>query len=232
MMIGTCERVRSSRHTSTPEMRGSITSSSTSAGRTASKRAIASAPSAATSTRNPSRSSAMRSASRYDCSSSTTRISGASGIRRSSCCADCSAADSGSSGNTNRNVEPWPFDRLHGDVAAVGAARRGARSRARGRCHRCRGSGPGRPGRTARRSARGRGSGCRCRRRAPRPRPSRRCSAVLTVTGPPCSEYFTALSMRLASALTTCRRSHETSAPVTPGCTCRLMPAAAAAGRS
>ena len=27
------------------------------------------------------------------------------------------------------------------------------------------------------------------------------CSAVLTVTGLPCSEYFTALSMRLAIAL-------------------------------
>ncbi len=32
MMIGTCDRVRISRHTSTPEMRGSITSSSTSCG--------------------------------------------------------------------------------------------------------------------------------------------------------------------------------------------------------
>ena len=82
MMIGTCERVRISRHTSTPEIRGNITSSSTSCGLLASNISIASAPSAAVSTRNPSRSSATRSASRYDCSSSTTRISGASAIRR------------------------------------------------------------------------------------------------------------------------------------------------------
>ena len=58
MMIGTRDRARSSRHTSTPEIFGSITSSSTSAGRVASKRAIASGPSAAVSTRKPSRCSA------------------------------------------------------------------------------------------------------------------------------------------------------------------------------
>ena len=220
MMIGTCERVRSSRHTSTPEIRGSITSSSTSAGRTASKRAIASAPSAATSTRKPSRSSATRRASRYDCSSSTTRINGASGI---------------SGDLLVRSTAPRArsaFERQHEAGTSIPALRRDStvtsppcacatwrtidepEPGAAGR----RDSGPGRPGRSARRCARGRGSGCRSPA-SPRltPPPRSPCSAVLTVTGLPGSEYFTALSRRLAIALTTWRRSHATSAPVTPG---------------
>ena len=60
MMIGTCDFARIWRHTSTPEIRGSMTSSSTSPGRTASNRSSASGPSTATSTRKPSRSSATR----------------------------------------------------------------------------------------------------------------------------------------------------------------------------
>ena len=54
--------------------------------------------------------------------------------------------------------------------------RRGARSTGRGRCRRSRGCGPGRPGRSARRSVRGRGPGCRCpgRARDARPPPSLR----------------------------------------------------------
>ena len=48
---------------------------------------------------------------------------------------------------------------------------RGARWRARGRCRRSGGCGPGRRGRSARRCARGRRSGCRCRGLRPRARP-------------------------------------------------------------
>ena len=55
MMIGTVERRRSSRHTSTPDTLGSITSSSTRSGWTASNTSRASAPSRAICTRNPSR---------------------------------------------------------------------------------------------------------------------------------------------------------------------------------
>ena len=83
MMIGTRDRERISRHTSMPEILGSITSSSTSAGCVASNRSSASAPSAAVSTRKPSRCSATASASRYDCSSSTTRIERRIGHRSS-----------------------------------------------------------------------------------------------------------------------------------------------------
>src|SRR3546814_7809381 len=53
----TCERFRSSRHTSMPETFGSITSSSTTSGRTASNISSAASPSLATCTRKPSRDS-------------------------------------------------------------------------------------------------------------------------------------------------------------------------------
>ena len=109
-----------SRHTSTPEIFGSITSSSTSAGRVASKRAIASGPSAAVSTRKPSRWSATDSASRYDCSSSTTRISGGSAIttppgteRRTRGRVRCRC------GHLQRERRALTFTRLDRDVAAV-----------------------------------------------------------------------------------------------------------------
>ena len=55
MMIGTWLFLRSCRHTSMPEILGSITSSRTRSGRTMSKRSRASYPSTATSTGNPSR---------------------------------------------------------------------------------------------------------------------------------------------------------------------------------
>ena len=74
MMIGTDERRRSSRHTSMPDTLGSITSSSTRSGFTASKMSSASAPSRATWTRNPSRLSPTVRASTKESSSSTTRI--------------------------------------------------------------------------------------------------------------------------------------------------------------
>ena len=63
------------------------------------------------------------------------------------------------------NVEPSPSADSTRDLAPVVARRRGGRWRGRGRCRRSRGCGPGRPGRSARRCARGRGAGCRCRGR-------------------------------------------------------------------
>src|SRR5687768_15292426 len=72
MMIGTCERRRSSRHTSMPETLGSMTSSSTMSGRVESNRARASAPSRAACTRKPSRFRPTVRASTKDSSSSTT----------------------------------------------------------------------------------------------------------------------------------------------------------------
>src|SRR3954468_10463403 len=72
MMIGTADRARSARHTSMPESLGSITSSSTMSGRTASNTSSASLPSRATWTRNPSRLSPTVRASTKLSSSSTT----------------------------------------------------------------------------------------------------------------------------------------------------------------
>src|SRR5713101_8308006 len=79
MMIGARERVRSSRQTSMPESRGSITSRSTRSGCTASKSSIASTPSRATRTRKPSRLRPTTRASMNDSSSSTTSTVGGSG---------------------------------------------------------------------------------------------------------------------------------------------------------
>ncbi len=64
MMIGIDDERRISRHTSMPDIPGSIRSSSTRSGFEAWKRRRASGPSAATSTPNPSRRSAVLSASR------------------------------------------------------------------------------------------------------------------------------------------------------------------------
>ena len=72
MMIGTWLRLRSWRHTSMPLIRGSITSSSTMSGATASNMSSACGPSDATSTRKPSRAKPMRKASTKLISSSTT----------------------------------------------------------------------------------------------------------------------------------------------------------------
>jgi hypothetical protein len=76
MMIGTWVRRRSCRHTSMPDTRGSITSSSTRSGLTMSNRFSASMPSRAISTRNPSRLSPTLSASMKLSSSSTTSTVG------------------------------------------------------------------------------------------------------------------------------------------------------------
>ena len=86
MMIGTEERRRSSRHTSMPDTLGSITSSSTRSGPTASNTSSASAPSRATLTRKPSRFNPTVRASTKESSSSTTRMV-ASGVLmwRSTC---------------------------------------------------------------------------------------------------------------------------------------------------
>src|SRR5215471_12427190 len=119
MMIGTRERARSSRHTSIPEIFGSITSRSTSAGRAASKRSIASGPSAAVSTRKPSRCSATASASRYDCSSSTTRIRGGSAIIPPSVRFRVTARAAVRERDVERERRTLAFARLHGDLAAV-----------------------------------------------------------------------------------------------------------------
>src|SRR5690606_24917411 len=86
MMIGTWDRLRSSRHTSTPEMCGSITSSSTRSGCTASNTSSASAPSRATLTRNPSRLSPMVRASTKESSSSTTSTVGSGALMVLSAC--------------------------------------------------------------------------------------------------------------------------------------------------
>src|SRR5215212_9696216 len=72
MMMGTDDLARSCRHTSTPETRGSMRSSSTRSGSTRSKSSRASAPSRATWTRKPSRCSPTVSASTNESSSSTT----------------------------------------------------------------------------------------------------------------------------------------------------------------
>ena len=74
MMIGTDERVRSSRHTSVPGRPGSIRSSSTRSAPSRSKAASASRPSAAISVSYPSRRSRNESGSLSDGSSSTIRM--------------------------------------------------------------------------------------------------------------------------------------------------------------
>src|SRR6476620_5346973 len=72
MMMGTWLRLRSWRHTSMPDTLGSITSSRTRSGLTASNRSSAWAPSRATCTRKPSRRSPTVRASMKLSSSSTT----------------------------------------------------------------------------------------------------------------------------------------------------------------
>ena len=70
MMMGTRERVRIDRQTSTPDILGSIRSKRRMSGSVSSYRRSASAPSRATMTRNPSLVSPMTSASMKDSSSS------------------------------------------------------------------------------------------------------------------------------------------------------------------
>ncbi len=72
MMIGTDDRARMERHTSIPESRGSMRSSSTRSGLTEAKSRRASLPSRATVTSKPSRVSPMTSASMNDSSSSAS----------------------------------------------------------------------------------------------------------------------------------------------------------------
>ena len=218
MMIGTCERVRISRHTSTPEMRGSITSSSTSCGlRGVEPLDRLGAVGGHLDTeafaleRDPQR-VAVRLLVVDDEDERATRPSG--DLLPSDACLRRSSS---AIGMASRNVEPSPLDRLDGDVAAVRLRRRGARWRARARCRRSCGSAPGRPGRSARRSARGRRGGIPMpwSRHCDRER-DRRSTAVSTSTVLPGSEYFTALSSRFVIALTTWRRSHATIASPSP----------------
>ncbi len=97
-----------------------MTSSNTRAGRVASKRSIASGPSAAVSTRKPSRCSATASASRYDCSSSTTRIRGGSAIGPPwLVLRPMTARRAVGERYVERERGAFAFARLHGDFAAV-----------------------------------------------------------------------------------------------------------------
>ena len=73
MMMGTLERVRMVRHTSMPDILGSIRSSRRMSGAVSSKSCSASLPSRATVTRNPSLVRPMTSASMKDSSSSASR---------------------------------------------------------------------------------------------------------------------------------------------------------------
>ena len=101
--------MRISRHTSTPEIRGSMTSSSTSAGRTASKRAIASAPSAAVSTTEPFAFERDATARRGTTARRRRRGSTVdSAIRRSPAVRTAPRPIRAASGRMKRNVEPSP----------------------------------------------------------------------------------------------------------------------------
>ena len=208
MMIGTCERVRISRHTSTPRSAAASRRGARGCGRPASNRSIASAPSAAASTRNPSRSSATRKRVAVRLLVVDDEDQRRIGHQANSRFVDpVDDVDTGASGTPSGTSSP-ALRSTRRSPRRRAPARRGGRWRDRDRCRPCRDCGPGRPGRSARRSARGRRAGSRCRGRAPRTPRRRRRGTTDISTVLPRSEYFTALSSRLVSALTTCRRSH------------------------
>ena len=208
MMIGTCERRADLAAHVDARDPGSITSSRTSAGRTASKRSSASTPSAAVSTRKPSRCRARpRSASRYDCSSSTTRISGGSAI--SALLDEVSGATAAVTiGIREPERRALALARLDGDVAAVRL----------GDVADDREPEPGAAGAAAAGlvdAVEALEDPLEVARRDPDAvvadldrRPSRRRPRALHRDRLPGSEYLTALSSRFAIALTTWRRSH------------------------
>ncbi len=208
MMIGTVLFVRSWRQTSIPEMRGSITSSSTRSGRTASNRSSASAPSVATSTRNPSRFSPTWSASTkrllvLDQQHRGHRAHDDSSLGASRVGDGCGGCADGTSS--------LPPRRTDGHLARRDWSPRGGRSTVRGRCHRSRGCAPGRPDRSVRTRGRGRARGCRSPWSLDAELdPRRRSASARTWTVPPGSLYLTAFSTRLPRAETSCRRSPAT----------------------
>ena len=114
---------------------------------------------------------------------------------------------------------------------------RGARSPGRARCRRCRGSGPGRPGRSARRCGRGRGPGCRCRGRATSMLDAgtvdgARSTSTSTRAG---SVYFTRVleqvGERRHELAAVADDRHAGAAPRRPRCRCRAARRAAAPAR-
>ena len=156
-----------------------------------------------------------RSASRYDCSSSTTRMSGASASGADLLVDATGQRRIGVERKQEAEGRALSLDRLHRDLTAVGAGdvahdgetESGAAGVAAARLVDSIEAFED-PFEVAARDA-------DAARRAPRSRPRRRSSDVLTMTGLPGSEYFTALSMRLAIAL-----DHLTLvalAPATPG---------------
>ena len=196
MMIGTRLRLRSSRHTSMPETRGSITSSSTRSGCTTSK--SVEGLGAVAGDLHPEALALEADGEGVDEAVLVLDDEDRGvGVHASSRLQVGVDGAPGPAGSDERERGALALAGRRPGTRRRGCWRRGGRWRGRGRCRRSRGCGPGRPGRSARRCARGRGSGCRRRGRARRSRRWRRPPRRATSTATPGSEYFVALSSRL-----------------------------------
>ena len=193
MMIGTWLRLRSCRHTSMPDTWGSITSSRTRSGLTASNRSRAWAPSRATWTRKPSRRRPDGQGVDEGLLVLHDQHGGLLGhVTLPRAIVGGETGDRAGQRDAQRERRALALDRTPPRPAAVVGGHVAHDGEARARCRRSRGCGPGRPGRSARRCGRGRAAGMPMPwSRTAMSTTCRRRRATSTSTAAPGSEYLT-----------------------------------------